>query len=352
MSGANMPATQSGGDGGSAKAVSPSAKAVAPSPAADGPMIVVDKLTKRYGGIVAVDQIEFSVPRGEILGFLGPNGAGKTTTMRMLTCYSPPTSGTARVGGCDVRKDSIQVRKLIGYLPESAPLYLDMKVRPYLNFMAEIKRYPGNLRRGYVDEALAECGLGDVADRLIGNLSKGYRQRVGLAQALLGDPKVLILDEPTVGLDPAQIQEIRQLICNMRGRRTVILSTHILPEVSMTCQKVIIIHRGRIVAQGTPESLVSTMEGGEVILATVEGAPDAVLATIGKVAGVVAVAQENRLGERSAVYRIETKSGVDPRAALSRALVEAGHGLLEQKSSGMTLEDIFIRVISTQRGEG
>jgi ABC-2 type transport system ATP-binding protein len=313
------------------------------------PMIEVEDLRKVYGSVQAVDGISFGVDKGEILGFLGPNGAGKTTTMRILTCYSPPTSGTARIGGHDVHEASTAVRGLIGYLPENAPLYLDMKVRPYLKFMVEVKRYPKPQRKGYVDEALEECGLTHVADRLIGNLSKGYRQRVGLAQALLGDPKVLVLDEPTVGLDPAQIHEIRQLIRGMAGRRTVILSTHILPEVSMTCKKVIIINRGRIEAHGTPESLVSTLDGKSVILVTVEGATDAVETCLKGVPGVKRVALENKLGEKTARWRVESDAGIDPRGALSRALVGAGHGLLEQQSSGMTLEDIFIRVITSQR---
>ena len=313
------------------------------------PMIQVENLTKEYGAIRAVDAITFSVGRGEILGFLGPNGAGKTTTMRILTCYSPPTSGQARVGGFDVRRQSLQVRRLIGYLPENAPLYTDMKVRAYLQFMVEVKRYPAPQRRALIDEALAECGLTHVADRLIGNLSKGYRQRVGLAQALIGDPRVLILDEPTIGLDPAQIQEIRQLIKGMAGRRTVILSTHILPEVSMTCQKVIIINRGRIEAHGTPESLTSTLEGGSVIMLTVEGPQGAVRELIGKVPGVRAVGLDNVLGAKGSRFRVQTVPGKDPRAELSRALVQAGHTLLEQQSMGLSLEDIFMRVISTQR---
>jgi ABC-2 type transport system ATP-binding protein len=315
----------------------------------DQPMIDVRNLTRSFGPIEAVRGVSFEVGKGEILGFLGPNGAGKTTTMRMLTCYTPPTSGTALVGGHDIRTDSLAVRQLIGYLPENAPLYLDMKVRSYLHFMVEIKRYPRAKRRGYVDEAIAECGLTQVADRLIGTLSKGYRQRVGIAQALAGDPSVLILDEPTVGLDPAQIQEIRQLIKGMAGRRTVILSTHILPEVSMTCQKVIIINRGRIEAHGTPESLTTSLQGGTVILLTVEGKTDAVLALLRQTPGVASAELENTLGETTARYRVVAQPGADPRGDLSRELISAGHRLLEQQSSGLSLEDIFMRVISTQQ---
>lgn len=312
-------------------------------------MIDVDRLTKDYGSFRAVDQIQFTVERGEILGFLGPNGAGKTTTMRMLTCYTPPTSGTARIGGYDIRTHSLEVRRQIGYLPESAPLYTDMKVRAYLRFMVELKRYPRADRARYVDAAIEECGLSHVADRLIANLSKGYRQRVGLAQALLGDPKVLILDEPTVGLDPAQIQEIRQLIRSMAGRRTVILSTHILPEVSMTCQKVIIINRGHIEAHGTPEHLISDLEAVRRVLVTVQGAPDTVVSVIGRVPGVLRATVESQVGPDSSRYVVETERNSDPRAAIARALVEANLSLIDLQSASPSLEDIFLRVISTQR---
>jgi ABC-2 type transport system ATP-binding protein len=224
-----------------------------------------------------------------------------------------------------------------------------MIVADYLMFMAEIKRYPRAQRRKMVDAAIEECGLGDVRNRIIRNLSKGFRQRVGLAQALVGDPQVLVLDEPTVGLDPRQIAEIRNLIRSMAGRRTVILSTHILPEVSMTCQKVIIINRGRIEAQGTPEHLVSDLEGAQVIMVTVDGPPAEVQELIGRVPGVGSVALERTQGETAAIYRIEAAPGSNPRASLSAAIVQAGHGLLEMQSSGLSLEDIFLRIISRQR---
>lgn len=313
----------------------------APSPA----MIEVEGLVKAFGVTRAVDGISFNVGKGEILGFLGPNGAGKTTTMRILTGYTPATSGHVRVGGFDTVGQSMAARRITGYLPESAPLYTDMIVKSYLKFMAEVKGIAASRRRGAVDESLDECGLGDVAGRMIGNLSKGYRQRVGLAQALLGDPQVLVLDEPTVGLDPRQIAEIRQLIRSMAGRRTVILSTHILPEVSMTCQKVIIIANGRIQAQGTPEHLVSTLGGGSMITVKVAGPESAVLELLGKVTGVLAVNVVRQAGDHI-VYRIETDKSQDSRAEISRALVSAGHGLLGMGSEGLSLEDIFLRVIS------
>ena len=313
------------------------------------PMIEVENLTKVYGLTRAVDDISFRVGQGEILGFLGPNGAGKTTTMRVLTCYTPATAGHVRIGGFDTVRQSEQSRRIVGYLPESAPLYHDMMVRPYLHFMAEVKRYPSSQRKALVNEVIEECGLHDVTGRIIRNLSKGYRQRVGLAQALLGNPQVLVLDEPTVGLDPGQIREIRQLIKAMAGRRTVILSTHILPEVSMTCQRVIIIHNGKIQAEGTPENLVSRLGGGNVIMATVEGPPAEVQELIAKVAGVALVTQERLVGGVTGVYRVETAPGQNPRAELAAAVVGAGFKLMELQSSGLSLEDIFLRVISGGR---
>ncbi|MCL5269546.1 MAG: ABC transporter ATP-binding protein [bacterium] len=334
--------------GGAPGKVSPAPSAVAPAAPA---MIEVDNLTKDFGLTRAVDRLSFTVGEGEILGFLGPNGAGKTTTMRILTCYTPATSGHARVGGFDIVKQSFQVRRILGYLPENAPLYPDMIVRAYLNFMAEVKGYPGRQRRAIVDEVIEECGLQAVVKRIVRNLSKGYRQRLGLAQALLGNPKVLVLDEPTVGLDPKQIAEIRELIRSMAGRRTVILSTHILPEVSMTCQKVIIINNGRIEAQGTPESLISTVGGANVIFATVQGPAGAIQELLRKVDGVTRVHEERAIAADIRAWRLEAAPGKDPRAAIGEAVVKAGHALLELRSSGLSLEDIFLRVISGQSGQ-
>ena len=219
-------------------------------------MIQVDNLTKRYGPVTAIHDVSFSVDKGRIVGFLGPNGAGKSTTMRILSCFMPATGGTARVAGYDVFSQSLEVRRRIGYLPESAPLYPELSVASYLDFVAEIKGVGRGERRGRVADVMERCFVTDMQNRLIGKLSKGYRQRVGLAQALLGDPEVLILDEPTIGLDPRQIAEIRALIRSLAGQHTVILSTHILPEVSMVCDGIVIINHGRIVAQGTESELV------------------------------------------------------------------------------------------------
>ncbi len=229
-------------------------------------MVEVVGLTKFYGEVKALEEVTFDVRRGEILGFLGPNGAGKTTTMRILTGFLSPTSGTAKVAGYDVVENSLEVRRLTGYLPETVPLYNEMRVRDYLGYMARIRGVPRRRIRERVDDVVGRCGLTEVANRLIGHLSKGYRQRVGIAQALVHDPQVLILDEPTIGLDPVQVREVRQLIKSMAGERTIILSTHILPEVSMTCERVLIIHKGRIVAEDTPEGLSRRLQQSERIL--------------------------------------------------------------------------------------
>ncbi len=259
-------------------------------------MIRVENLTKVYGDTVAVDRVSFRVPEGEILGFLGPNGAGKSTTMRVLTGYTPPTSGRASIAGRDVASDSRETRRMLGYLPENAPVYPEMTVRGFLKFFAGTKGLGGAARREAVDRALEECGLTDVAGRLLGNLSKGYRQRTALAQAVAGDPKVLVLDEPTVGLDPRQVRGIRSLIRGMAGRRTVILSTHILPEVSATCSRVVIIDRGRIVANGAPDNIQSNLTEGNQLIALIEGAPDAIERVVSGVEHVQSVRLEARPG--------------------------------------------------------
>ncbi len=317
----------------------------------DGSMIEVRNLIKSYGSNQVVDGISFRVNEGEILGFLGPNGAGKSTTMRVLAGFTPPTRGEVRVGGHDICRASVQARRLIGYLPENIPLYRNMSVRPYLEFMAEIKMLSGVKLRESVDHVLVETGLQEVSMRRIGNLSKGFRQRVCLAQALLGDPPVLILDEPTVGLDPRQISEVRGLIREMAGKRTVILSTHILSEVSMTCGKVIIINRGRIEAQGSPESLVTGFRDARFILATVSGAADSVISSLRKVAGVADITRECVSGPETAEYRISLKGGRDIRSQIAATLVGEGFMLHELQSQGMTLEDVFLRVITRQQTE-
>ncbi len=236
-------------------------------------MIRVEGLTKRYGAISAIEDLTFSVEKGEIVGFLGLNGAGKTTTMRILTGFIPPTAGRASIAGHDVSSESLEARRHVGYLPENAPLYTDVPVRTYLDFVGKVKGLEPAARRRQIDEVLAACAIEDAADRLIGRLSKGYRQRVGLAQALLGNPDVLILDEPTSGLDPAQIREIRELIRRLAGERTVILSTHILPEVEMICSRVLIVHRGRLLADGQPDTIGRQRGLGNAV--TVEAAAPA-----------------------------------------------------------------------------
>ncbi|MCI0371951.1 MAG: ABC transporter ATP-binding protein [candidate division NC10 bacterium] len=310
-------------------------------------MIEVDGLTKFYGQKAAIEEVSFEVAKGEVVGFLGPNGAGKTTTMRILACFMPPTSGTARLAGLDIGKQSLEVRRRIGYLPESVPLYGDMTVRQYLTFAAEAKGVPRPERSGRVAGVMERCLIADVQERLIRNLSKGYRQRVGLAQALVGDPEVLILDEPTLGLDPKQIIEIRSLIRDMRGERTVILSTHILPEVSMVCQRVIIINDGRIVAVDTPENLNLRLQKSSRILLEVEGPAEDVRRTLAGVKGVLAVTpQEARDGRRR--FLVETDREQDLRKDLARAVANSGWGLTELRPVDLTLEDIFIRLVTRE----
>ncbi|HEV8661931.1 MAG TPA: ATP-binding cassette domain-containing protein [Candidatus Methylomirabilis sp.] len=311
-------------------------------------MIEVEGLTRFYGPKAAIEEVSFEVAKGEVVGFLGPNGAGKTTTMRILACFMPPTSGTARVAGFDIGKDSLEVRRRIGYLPESVPLYGDMTVRQYLTFAAEAKGVSRSERATRVTGVTERCLLADVLDRLIRNLSKGYRQRVGLAQALVGNPEVLILDEPTLGLDPKQIIEIRSLIRDMRGERTVILSTHILPEVSMVCQRVIILNEGRIVAVDTPENLNLRLQKSSRILLEVEGPEEEVRRTLAGVKGVLAVApQEARDGRRR--FLVETEREQDLRKDLARAVTSKGWGLTELRPVDLTLEDIFIRLVTREQ---
>jgi len=312
-------------------------------------MIEVDGLTKFYGPKAAIEGVSFEVAKGEVVGFLGPNGAGKTTTMRILACFMPPTNGTARLAGFDIGKQSLEVRRRIGYLPESVPLYGDMTVRQYLTFAAEAKGVARPERGKRIAEVMERCLIADVQERLIRNLSKGYRQRVGLAQALVGNPEVLILDEPTLGLDPKQIIQIRSLIRDMRGERTVILSTHILPEVAMVCQRVIIINDGRIVAVDTPENLNLRLQKSSRILLEVEGPAEEVQRTLAGVRGVLAVTlQETRDGRRR--FLVETEREQDLRKDLARAVANSGWGLTELRPVDLTLEDIFIRLVTREEG--
>lgn len=311
-------------------------------------MIEVQGLTKIYGNKAAVDNLTFSVEQGEVVGFLGPNGAGKTTTMRVLSCFMPPTSGSAKVAGYDIHADSIEVRRRIGYLPEHVPLYTELTVTQYLNFVAEAKAVPRLQRRQKVGEVIERCLLHDVRGRIINTLSKGYRQRVGLAQALLGDPPVLILDEPTIGLDPKQIIEIRNLIRQMQGERTVLLSTHILPEVSVVCQRVIIINEGRIVAVDTPENLTRRLQRSTQVLLQVEGPPDQVTGRLREMAGILRVEMKDGGGVLGR-YVVETEKDCDLRRELAHVVCSSGWGLLELRPVDMSLEDVFIRLVTEEQ---
>jgi ABC-2 type transport system ATP-binding protein len=313
-------------------------------------MIEVESLTKRYGRATAVDGVSFRVEKGEILGFLGPNGAGKTTTMRILTCYLPPTGGTARVGGYDVFEQPMEVRRRVGYLPETPPLYPDMEVGEYLSFCAKIKGVAPKERRSRIGDAVEKTRVGDVRSTLIGKLSKGYRQRVGLAQAILHNPEVLILDEPTAGLDPKQIIETRELIRGLGGDHTVILSTHILPEVSMTCGRVVIINKGRVVAEDSPENLTRRLTGAGTLRLEIRGDEPAVLQALRGVPGVLAA--HVRGGHDGAVIvDVEAEAGTDVRSDLARAVVGGGHGLLGLQQQGMSLEEIFLHLTTTDEPE-
>jgi ABC-2 type transport system ATP-binding protein len=308
-------------------------------------MIEVKQLTKRYGPVAAIRDVSFSVAPGQIVGFLGPNGAGKSTTMRILACFLPATSGSARVAGHDVFSQSLEVRRRIGYLPESVPLYTDMRVAPYLEFVAEVKGVPRAERRRRVADVMDRCLVTDVQNRLIGRLSKGYRQRVGLAQAIVSDPEVLILDEPTIGLDPKQITEIRSLIKSLAGQHTVILSTHILPEVSMVCDAVIIINKGSIVAQGPIDTLVEQFFPTARVEVEIVAPAAAVHDHIGAIPGVLSV-QDQMVTNGAGRYVVEAARGRDVRAEIFQLAAQQRWSLLELKRVGMTLEEVFIRIVA------
>ena len=306
-------------------------------------MIEVQHLTKRYGPVTAVDDVSFRVERGEILGFLGPNGAGKTTTMRVLTGYMPPTEGQAIVAGYNVLEQPIEAKRRTGYLPETPPLYPDMRVRDYLTFVARIKRVPRSEVRPRVDGVMERTRITDMARRQCGKLSKGYRQRVGLAQALLHDPDVLILDEPTAGLDPKQIIETRQLIKQLAGDHTIVLSTHILPEVSQTCQRVVIINKGRVVAIDTPDNLTSRLRGSETMFVQVDTGGADVKTTLQAVPGVTQVAAADTRGT-VASFEVNSETGRDVRRELAATIVMQGWVLLELRPLRMSLEEIFLHL--------
>jgi ABC-2 type transport system ATP-binding protein len=308
-------------------------------------MIQVTGLTKEYGARRALDSISFHANQGEIVGFLGPNGAGKTTTMRILTGYMPPTDGQVTVAGYDVVDESIEVRKRVGYLPETVPLYTDMTAMEYLKFMAELRHIPNAEDRAY--ETLESVNLVDRANSFIGNFSKGMRQRVGLAQALIHRPEVLILDEPTIGLDPTQVVEIREVIREIGKDRTVLFSTHILSEAQQICDRVLIINKGKIVAEDTPENLQSRLAGTQRVVLRVRGDADGLMATVKKVKGTRDVTAANMES-----VEFEFSAGQDVRPQVAKAVVQAGYELIEMHASGMSLEEIFLELTqSTPTGK-
>ncbi|HLF80360.1 MAG TPA: ATP-binding cassette domain-containing protein [Anaerolineales bacterium] len=308
-------------------------------------MIEVENLTKYYGPLPAVQEISFRALRGEILGFLGPNGAGKTTTMRILTGFMPPSGGKATVAGFDVVEDSLEVRRRVGYMPETVPLYPEMAVTEYLEFMGSLRRVEKLEER--VDSVLEQLGLEDRATSFIGALSKGLRQRVGLAQALLHEPEVLILDEPTIGLDPAQIIEVRELIAGLRTNRTVMLSTHILSEAQQVCDRVLIINRGRIVAEDTPANLQAQLAGAERVLVRAAAETAELTRALRKVPGLDAIEPTGEEG----LLELSGPPGKDLRPAVARAVVKAGLDLLELRAVGVSLESIFLQLTREETQE-
>ncbi len=307
-------------------------------------MIEVEHLTKYYGLVPAISDLSFKVGQGEVVGFLGPNGAGKTTTMKILTCFLPPTSGQARIDGLDISRDSLGVRQKIGYLPENNPLYSEMTVEGFLSFAAQAKGVPSRNAKTASAKVADDCGLGPVRERIIGHLSKGFRQRVGLAQALLNDPPVLILDEPTIGLDPAQVIEIRQLIKSLGRERTILLSSHILPEISQICQKVIILNQGHIVAIDTVSSLTTQLQSSRKLQLTIRGPREAILPTLAAINGILRIEPRDNEG----AYELEMQKELDVRADISRTVVQQGWDLLEMRSQELSLEEIFVQLVTEE----
>ena len=306
-------------------------------------MIEVDKISKRFGSVLAVDNVSFHVDRGEVIGFLGPNGAGKSTVMRILACFFPPTSGKASVGGYDVHSHSLEVRRMIGYFPERASVYLDMSVQAFLHFAAEVKEVPRRRRRSEAERVIESCGLHDVRSRLIGNLSKGFRQRVGIAQALIHEPEVLILDEPTIGLDPEQVVEIRQLIRQLGQERTVILSTHILSEVSSVCNRIVVIHQGRVLASEPISALQARLEQTRRVRVEVDGPAEGIRAAFAQLPGVVGVDGES--ANSGSVAFILEYQGEDIGPEVSQTVAQHGWGLSEMRRIEPTLEDLYLKLI-------
>ncbi|GIS81852.1 MAG: ABC transporter ATP-binding protein [Dehalococcoidia bacterium] len=312
----------------------------------DDIMIQATGLTHFYGPQPAIDEVTFNVKRGEILGFLGPNGAGKTTTMRILTGYMPPTHGQVTIGGHDVVKDSLEVRKLVGYLPETVPLYTEMPVTNYLRYMGSLRGMNNRDLKRRIPDVIELCRLNDYSKTIIGKLSKGYRQRVGIAQAILHEPELLVMDEPTIGIDPIQVVETRRLIQDLGKQQTVVLSSHILPEVSMVCERVLIIHQGHIVAEDTPENLAQTLQGVDQLQVEINGPPREVTTALRNIEGVIDVNHRNQPDKE--VYLVKSEEGLDLRDEISRVIVSNGWGLLSMQLMSMSLEDIFLRLTTDE----
>ena len=313
-------------------------------------MIEVENLTRYFGNIAAIEDVTFTVENGEILGFLGPNAAGKTTTMRILTCFLPASKGTARVANFDVFQNPLEVKKRIGYLPENPPLYAEMTVYSFLDFIAKIKGIDPRDRKQKINTAIEKAGLDDRINTIVKHLSKGYKQRLGIAQAIIHEPEVLILDEPTIGLDPKQIIEVRELIKGFEGKHTVILSTHILPEVSMTCQRVVIIDRGRVVAEDKPENLMAKLKGSEQITVVVGGPESQVIESLSKVQGVSQVTVIQKGADNKIAYSVDSSLHAEVTKELAKTIVKNGWDLYELKKAEMSLEEIFLR-LTTQEEE-
>ena len=310
-------------------------------------MVEARNLTKFYGNFLAIEDVNFQVQKGEIVGFLGPNGAGKTTTMRIITGFIPPSSGTALVAGYDMVDKSLEARAHIGYLPETVPLYTDMTVQDYLRFMGTIRRMNPKDIKSRISYVIDVCRLGDYRNSHIGKLSKGFRQRVGIAQAVMHDPDVLVMDEPTIGIDPIQVGEPRQLIKDLAGSHTVILSTHILPEVSMLCDRVLIIHEGQIVAEDTPKELGERLQGVDRLEVEIQGPQAEVIETLEKIRGVILVEPSTQDGDQI-IYKIQAKRGLDLRPTVSRAIINNGWSLLNLQLVSMSLEEIFLKLTTTE----
>ena len=314
------------------------------------PVIEVSHLTKYYGNFPAVHDISFNIAKGEVVGFLGPNGAGKTTTMKVLTGFMPPTGGTVKIAGYDALENSLEIREKIGYLPESVPLYTDMTVTEYLSFMGAIRGLQKNKLTNQISKVIEQCRLGDYRHTIIGKLSKGYRQRVGVAQAVIHEPEVLVLDEPTIGIDPIQVVETRKLIKELgESDRTLILSTHILPEVSMLCKRILIIHQGKIVAEDTPNNLSSRLKGAEQISIEVKGPTKQTQKTLENINGVEFVkVLENTSSKNIYSYMIQVEQDLDLRSTISKTIINNGWELLKLQDVDMSLEEIFLKLTTRE----